>query len=126
MKAATVLMFTVVCLALGSCATKLDTITPASDGFDAIRFRRTVQVRDYAINTYTFRANSVFIADRRTEFGTLYCGLATINDDIRTYEVCLGFKPPSTIVIAPGATLKFTEVERALDPQDIEQIKVKS
>jgi hypothetical protein len=107
-------------LAGGGCAGNFEPLTPTADGyFDAIRFRRLVQVRDHGINIYTFNAGTVLIADRRTSYGVVYCGNASIA--VKPFPTCLGFHPPRMIVIGPGGG--FKQVERQLDPLDIEQIK---
>jgi hypothetical protein len=80
-----------------------------------------VEFRDHAFNVYTFGAGTVLVADRRIPEGELYCGNATIN--YQTSLVCLGFKPPSTVIVGLGAG--FKQVERVLSPDDFEATKVK-
>jgi hypothetical protein len=80
-----------------------------------------VQVRDHGINIYTFNAGTVTNADRRTSYGVVYCrNVSSINGG-EPLPTCLGIHSPSTIVIGPGGG--FQQVERQLDPPDIEQIK---
>ena len=95
----------------------------ARDGYNAIRFRSTIQVRDHAINIYTFTANSVFIEDRQSDFGPLYCGQATINDAITNFNICIGVRDESTIVIGPGAG--FKEVDRDVGASTFTRFKLK-
>lgn len=107
---------------LGACASA-EPMAPVGGEYDAIRFRRLVRVNDHGINTWGFLPGSLLIADRRTSFGTVYCGAASLNSGAMT-ETCIGFKPPATIVIGPGGG--FRQIDRPIDPDAIERIKVRS
>lgn len=94
-----------------------------SAGYETIKFRSAISVRDHAFNLYHFGAGSTFVADRTTESGLVYCGQAAINDDPRLLSVCLGFKGGNTIVIGPGSGIK--EVERTLLSGTIESVRMR-
>lgn len=91
--------------ALSAC-TSITLVQPGVGGFAAVEFLRAVQIQDHSINVYTFDAGSRFIADRYGSDGKpVYCGLASINQDGRPFNVCFGFEEPSTIILGPGASL---------------------
>lgn len=115
--------FAFMCVLLTSgCATEVVPLARPQGGFEAIRFNRTVEVRDHSINIYKFQAGTVLVADKQSNEGPVYCGPASIGNI--SGATCVGFRPPSTIVIGPGAGLK--EAARPLDPQSFERIKVDS
>jgi hypothetical protein len=108
-------------LTLAGCDTSVP-IQQGDAGYDAIRFRRFTEM-DYAIfDTITITAGSVFVADRQTSYGPIYCGQAQINHE-GTFSVCFGVEAPSTIVIGPGAG--FKEAHRPLPEGTFEHVKVK-
>lgn len=106
---------------LAACAT-IRPIAQSSAGYDAIRFRKAVQVRDHAINIYTFAAGSVFIADRVTDFGEVYCGQGTINSDPQLLSICIGVRNATTLVLAPGVFLKQVDRSVPLGTFEIEKV----
>lgn len=109
-------------LPLSACAIQVDPAPAPPDGYDAIQFLETVKVRDHAVNMFTFQVGTVLVADMRTKDGPAYCGAVHMNE-VPVFS-CFGFRPPGTLVIAP--TAGFKEVDRPLDPQSFERIKVKS
>ena len=109
------------CSLLGCASVK--NVEPGPDGYNAIKFLRTVQVRDHAINLYTFPANAVFIEDRFGDFAPIYCGQATINDDPHVLSICVGIKGSNVLVLAPGSM--FKEVDRVVPNGSFNVVKVK-
>ncbi|GAA2854525.1 hypothetical protein GGQ99_003158 [Aminobacter niigataensis] len=96
---------------LTACAPTVSPIPQTSEGYDAIEFTRVTQIQDHAFNVYTFAAGRRFIADRYAKDGRkLYCGLLTLNNDVKPYDTCIGFEAPNVIILGPGEG--FREVRR--------------
>lgn len=110
-----------VLLAVGACGPTNEPMQQSESGYDAIRFRQMTELRDHLVNTWTFDAGSTFIADRRSSWGPVYCGTASLNGT--AMPACFGVIEPSTLVIGPG--WGFKEVHRPLAPGTFEKIKVK-
>lgn len=105
---------------LAACTATVSPIPQTSQGYDAIEFTRVTQIQDHAFNVYTFAAGRRFIADRYARDGRkLYCGLLTLNNDVKPYDTCIGFEAPNVIILGPGEG--FKEVRR---PQTSGVIKV--
>ncbi len=116
----TILAF--ICLSFVSgCISKLAAISQPQDGYDGVRFRQAIQIRDHALNNYTFSAGAVFIADRMGREELVYCGSALVNDGL--VAVCIGVEKEDAIIIGPGAG--FKEVRRPVPLGSIERIKIK-
>jgi hypothetical protein len=82
---------------------------------DAIRFRRTIQVR-IVLNTYTFMAGTTLIADRRSESGPVFCGPGQINGG--STVVCVGVEGSKALLFGPR--------DRHVVPADtFERLKIK-
>lgn len=111
-----------VVLAATGCA-EIHAVRQPEGGYQTIKFRSAISVRDHALNLYHFAAGSTFIGDRQTDYGTVYCGQASINDDARLFATCIGLAGENTIVIGPGAA--FKQVERQVPPGTIEIIQMK-
>ncbi len=109
-------------LSLSACG-EIHPVRQPQGGYDAIKFRSAISVRDHALNLYHFAAGSTFIGDRQTDYGTVYCGQASINEGAQLFALCIGLAGENTIVIGPGAA--FKQVERDLPPGTIEVVKVR-
>ena len=94
-----------------------------ANGYAAVRFLKVAQIRDHALNVYTFNAGTTLIADRMTSYGQVYCGSAMRNDDEHVIVTCIGVKNETSVVLNPGAFLK--EVEREIPLGTIEVVNVK-
>lgn len=112
----------VILIAITGCA-EIHAVRQPEEGYRAIKFRSAISVRDHALNLYHFAAGSTFIGDRQTDYGTVYCGQASINDDARLFATCIGLAGDNTIVIGPGAA--FKQVERQVPPGTIEITQMK-
>lgn len=109
---------------LAACTATVSPIPQTSEGYDAIEFTRVTQVQDHAYNIYTFAAGRRFIADRYAKDGRkLYCGLLTLNDDVKPYDTCIGYEAPDTIILGLGEG--FKEVRRPQNAGTIKAFKAK-
>ncbi|KQU76494.1 hypothetical protein ASC75_02445 [Aminobacter sp. DSM 101952] len=109
---------------LAACAPTVSPIKQGSEGYDAIEFTRVTQIQDHAFNIYTFAAGRRFIADRYGKDGRkLYCGLLTLNNDVKPYDTCIGFEAPNVIILGPGEG--FKEVRRPQNPRSIRALKAR-
>ena len=98
-------------------------INPPAEGYEAIRFKRPVSVRDHGINTITFITGSTLVADHQSRSGQVYCGMVIINDLYSTKPYCFGVEGDRTLIDGPGDILKA--VRREIPPDSIERIRMK-
>ena len=117
-------IFTTIGVALGllmsGCGITYWQIEQPLDGFEAIKFRKSVSIEDHVGNIYFFGAGVTMIGDHYTEQGPLYCGPAT---GAGVSGACVGFEAPNTIVIGP--TAGFKEVRRTIPLDSFVRLKVK-
>jgi hypothetical protein len=109
-------------IGLSACASYNRPIEPPVEGYQAIRFKQPVSVRDHAINTITFPTGSTFVADRQFEYGTVYCGLAISNEDRSPSRSCVGLEGDTTLVIYPDS---FKMVRREIPAGSVERFRMK-
>jgi hypothetical protein len=105
--------------------TACQTISPKEqppNGFKAIKFTQTVQVRDHALNLYLFEAGSLFVNDRESAQTQLYCGHGSVNNG-RIISICIGYAGPNKIIIGPNAG--FKEVVRQVPMGAIKQVSIR-
>ena len=102
------------------CADTVQPIAQPPEGYDAIRFLRTVVVRDHAVNDITFAAGSVFLSDRLDTRGKFYCGQFQVG--VQVIAACLKARAPQTLILVHP--LGF-EIERPLPAGTFEFTKVK-
>lgn len=107
--------------ALSACQTISPKNQPAN-GFKAIKFTQTVQVRDHALNLYLFEAGSLFVNDRESTGTQLYCGRGSIND-ANIMSICIGYAGPNQIIIGPNAG--FKEVVRQVPTGAVKHIRAR-
>lgn len=104
---------------LVGCADTMQPIAQPPEGYDAIRFLRTVVVRDHAVNDITFVAGSVFLSDRLDTRGKFYCGQFQVG--IQVIAACMKVRAPQTLILVhplgfeierplPAGTFEFTKV----------------
>jgi hypothetical protein len=77
-------------------------IPPPTQGFSAARFKQSVDVRDHAINLYTFQTGSIFVADRHWPNGVagpIYCGTALRNDVVHNVPTCFALEGDTTLIL---------------------------
>jgi hypothetical protein len=74
-------------------------LTQGPDGYDATRFGRTVDVQRM-LNTFTFTAGSVFIADRRVGSDPVYCGQVS-QPGGTVLTICMFVSCPDTLGLGP-------------------------
>ena len=109
-------------LALTACAEALKPIAQPEDGYDAVLFKQTVEVVDHTtINTFIFTAGSLFISDRTSDRGKVYCG-RTIRSNAMV-ETCIRIEMPQTIFVQAGA--QWSERAREVPPGTLELTKAK-
>ena len=83
-------------------------IGPPAEGYEAVRFKQPVSVRDHAINTYTFNTGSTFIADHQIPHGVdgpIFCGIAFRNDVLFAAPTCFALEGDTTLVLNAGCDL---------------------
>jgi hypothetical protein len=97
-------------------------IEPPAEGFQAIRFRRPVIVRDHAINILTFTTGSTFVADRQFQYGTVYCGHALVNNILGTLPECVALEGDTTLVLRPDS---IYIVRREIPAGSVERFRMK-
>jgi hypothetical protein len=111
----------VVSLLLSACVQAPIPKASENGSFETITFTQAVNVRDHAINTYSFSAGSTFVSDQvGPDDRTIYCGTAAINGSL--FPVCIGHENPDQITIAVGSRSK--EVRRSVPPGSIRKGKV--
>ena len=115
------LMALLVPFAAMACAEEVKPIAQPEGGYDAVRFVRTVEVSDHAIGSFVFNADSVFISDRLSDRGKVYCGTVTYNS--AAWPTCIRAEPPNTIFVQVG--MRWTERAREVPPGTFELTKVK-
>lgn len=101
--------------ALTSCGDGLTPISKPSDGYDAIRFKRTVKIDRGALNDLIFQANSVYVADRRTSDGKP-CYFGTFVNGVGLLPICLEMQGNNVVM---GLGTRYP-----IDLDAIERIKV--
>lgn len=83
-------------------------IAPPTQGYSAVRFKQSVDVRDHAINLYTFRTGSIFVADRHFPNGVagpIYCGTPLVNDVLYSVPTCFALEGDTTLILNANCAL---------------------
>jgi hypothetical protein len=109
-----------VALLASGCTGTIVPIKPGSDGLEAIRFKRTIQLPIPIANIYTFQAGTVFVHDREWAGGTMYCGAVPVGEIVD--QLCLALKGETTLVVKPDKPLA---TEHRIEPGTIERFKLK-
>lgn len=105
----------ILCLMVGGCVSAPTPKPQPPGGYEALKFKSTVSLRDHSINTYTFMAGTTLISDRISPTGTVFCGTAFVNE--APGMVCVGFDGGS-LTLAPEDTIK--RVTRPVAPGAVE------
>ncbi len=100
---------TAVMLLMGLCACSVSqTLTPPTEGYAAVRFKQPVDVRDHAVNIYTFPTGSAFVADHQFPNGVdgpIYCGIALRNGVLFSVPTCFALQGDTTLILNAGCAL---------------------
>ena len=124
-KLALVVIAAITPLMLSGCASYQQAsgpIEPPPDGYEAVRFKRPVSVRDHAVNILTFTTGSTFVADRKFQYGTVYCGNTLVNDSLSPVPECIALEGDRTLVLRPNS---IYTVRREIPADSIERFRIK-
>lgn len=105
----------ILCLAAGGCVSAPTPKQQPPGGYEALKFKSTVSLRDHSINTYTFMAGSTLISDHVSSAGQIYCGTAFVNE--APAMVCVGYDGGS-LTLGPEDGMK--RVTRPVVPGAVE------
>jgi hypothetical protein len=119
-------MITISLLVTAACAYWRDQppIERPAEGYQAIRFNRTISVRDHAVNTLTFTPGSTFVADRKFDYGTVYCGNTLVNGSLSPLPECMALEEGADTVLVLRPDSIYT-VRREIPAGSVERIRIR-
>lgn len=117
-------------ISLSACAGP-QAIAPPAEGYQAVRFKQPVSVRDHGINIFTFTTGSTFIADQQFPNGMdtpIYCGIALQNGVLFSVPTCIALEGDTTLFLRANCNLPSPlgcSVRREIPAGSFERFRMK-